>query len=122
MASMRRAGRLNSPSAGVADSSRSSSASVSLAVALRRERKGPFFAFIVSLPGTCFVSRYLFRCQPLVSLPMLAACPLGAISPITMQSGPELGLFSVNVDEWQTPFSRQGLICDHRDYSLNGAG
>jgi hopene-associated glycosyltransferase HpnB len=26
-----------------------------------------------------------------------------------MQSGPEFGRFSVNIDEWQTPFSRQGL-------------
>jgi hopene-associated glycosyltransferase HpnB len=26
-----------------------------------------------------------------------------------MQSGPELGRFSINVDEWQTRFSRQGL-------------
>jgi hopene-associated glycosyltransferase HpnB len=34
---------------------------------------------------------------------------MAAISPIITQSGPKLGRFSVNIDEWQTPFNRQGL-------------
>src|SRR5271154_291819 len=51
MASSRRGGRLNSPSAGVAARRWSSSFSVSAAAASRRARKGLFLAFIPPLPG-----------------------------------------------------------------------
>src|SRR5579863_2195354 len=94
MASINRAGRLISPAATVADNSRSSSNSVSLAVASRRARKALFLPFIADLP------RPFRRPQQVLSRHIIGK-----------PSRPLLGGRLL-----------PKAICDERSYSVNGAG
>src|SRR5579862_2143902 len=107
MASIRRAGRLNSPATALAVRSLPRSASVSAATASRRARKG--LSFLVFLPFIAYLPSAPIPFGVLVSILHLrdnGRAGRAREIPAPGYAGPE--------------YSRQGALCGQRPRSVNG--